>query len=92
VVTPPRASTIGMSRRLVWFATGVGVGVLVTRRVSSSASQPGEIASGVARRVRHALDDTIADARVDMRRREARLREVLAVPERAPTGTTQGRR
>jgi len=81
-------------RRVVWFAAGVGVGVAATRQVarSTSASVVGTVASGLATRVRRVVDGVVTDGRVEMHRREARLRELLAVPGRDGTGAEEGKR
>ena len=83
-----------MSRRLVWFATGLGAGLVMSRRVAASA--PGSVAdamvSRVATRLRRAFDDVIAEGRIEMLRREARLRAILAAPEREPTRVREGKR
>lgn len=83
-----------MTGRLLWFATGVGVGVAMTRRLArvASGSTAITVASGLATRVRRTVDGVIADGRVDMHLREARLREVLAAPGRDTTGAVGGRR
>ena len=83
-----------MTRRLVWFTTGVGVGVLLTRQVAVSAkgSAAGAVASALATRLRRVADDVIAEGRIEMRQREARLRAVFAAPGHDATGTTEGRR
>jgi hypothetical protein len=83
-----------MTRRLAWFAAGMGVGVMVTQRVarSTGGSAAADAVSGIAARVRRVVDDVIADGRVEMQRREARLREVLAAPDHDTTGAARGRR
>jgi len=83
-----------VTRRFAWFATGVGVGVLVTRRVALPGHRPvrSGMASGLATRVRRVVDDVVAEGRVEMQRREARLRAVFAAPDDAPAGTAEGRR
>lgn len=83
-----------MIGRVVWFAAGVGVGVAATRRIaqSSSGTAVGAAASGIASRVRHVVDEVIADGRIEMRQREARLREVLAAPRQDATGIRGVRR
>jgi hypothetical protein len=78
----------------MWFATGIGIGLVVSRRVAQSptGSATDALAARLATRVRRAVDDVIADGRIEMHRREARLRAVLAAPERNPTGVSEGRR
>jgi hypothetical protein len=78
-----------VTRRLRWFVAGVGVGVLASRRVARSASGTivGDAAASVASRVRRIVDEMLDDARLEMRRRETRLREVLAAPDARATGS-----
>jgi hypothetical protein len=68
--------------RVVWLAAGVGIGVAVARRLEGSApaSTVEAAATGAVRRAREVVDRVIADGRVEMRQREARLRAVLAAP------------
>jgi predicted NBD/HSP70 family sugar kinase len=69
-----------MTRRLVWLATGVGIGVAVSQRISRSphGSAAVSAASSVVARARRVVNEAVADGRAEMRRREASLREVLA--------------
>ncbi|MEX2254144.1 MAG: hypothetical protein WEC34_01790 [Acidimicrobiia bacterium] len=83
-----------MTGRLVCFAAGIGLGVAATRRLarSTSASAVEATTAAVVTRVRRAVDGVVADGRVEMRRREARLRAVLAAPRRDGAGAAGGRR
>jgi hypothetical protein len=83
-----------VTRRLRWFAAGVGVGVLASRRVAHTApaAMVGDAAAAVLARVRRLVDDAVDDVRGDMQRREARLREVLAMPDARAPGATARRR
>jgi hypothetical protein len=83
-----------VTRGVAWFAAGVAVGVALSRRAARSTAGSVVEAAGtaIASRVRRSLDDVIADGRVEMRRREARLREVLAAPAPRAEGAAGGRR
>jgi hypothetical protein len=87
-----------MTGRLVWFAAGVGLGVAATRRLarvtegSAVADVAARAAGGLASRVRRVVDDAIADGRIEMHQREARLREVLAAPGDHRAAAAGGRR
>jgi hypothetical protein len=69
--------------RLVWLAAGVGIGVVVARRLEQSGpmSAVETVAEQALRHLRRAVDALIADGRAEMRTSEARLRAVLAAPE-----------
>jgi hypothetical protein len=77
-----------MTGRLRWFVAGVGVGVLATRRLARSPAGAvvADAGASVVRRVRRVVEDVLDDARVDVQRRETRLRELLGVPDTRTSG------
>jgi hypothetical protein len=84
-----------MTRRFVWLVTGVGIGVVVSRRLSRSPTgSPAVTAvSSVLARARRVVDEAVADGHAEMRRREASLREVLAAPRAdRGEGSREGKR
>lgn len=66
--------------RLTWIAVGFGLGVAATNKATRGGRAPA-LATGVATAagvVRRRIDTALAEGRVEMREREARLRDVFA--------------
>ena len=77
-------------RRLAWVAVGFGLGAAATHKATRGGRAPvlATTAGTAAAHVRRRIDAAVSEGRVEMREREARLREVFAVaaPPDARTG------
>ena len=69
-------------RRLGWIAVGFGLGAAATHKATRGGRAPvlATTAGTALTHVRRRVDAAMSEGRAEMREREARMREVFAVP------------